>query len=230
MNEFKLLVDICLFQGKPQDFPYSPSWMAFTAFMLCAAIFISYPVQEQTSLVVGLIAIVHVAAYGFAIWGALWYRTYPGNARYLAFLGQAAGITGIVLALFGSEAGLRLGMSLVLAAGFLLILAMIFKNLGELTNAVSRFVQTITAIFGTAAVLQFVTWPFVTWLTRVENTPDAQIPLLVILGLGIWTFAVAVNVNRHALEVSIGQSILITLGTQIFTAAIVFILFGAVMV
>lgn len=230
MNEIKIIVDLCLFQAKPQDIPYSPGRMGFAAFMLCAAIFVSYPVQEQASLIVMLVAIVHVAAYGFAIWGALWHRMHPENARYLSFLGQGAGLIGIILALSGSESGLRLGMSLVLAAGFLLILSTVFRKLGQLPHATSRFVQTVTAIFGTAAVLQFVTWPFVNWLTKVQNTPDAQMPVLAIVGLGIWTFAVAVGINRHAMEVSIGQSILITIGAQIFTASIVFMLFGAVMV
>lgn len=230
MNEIKILVDLCLFQAKPQDFPYSPGWTAFTALMLCTAIFVSYPVQEQTSLVIMLIAIVHVAAYGFAIWGALWYRMNPGYARYLAFLGQALGLIGIIIALSGPETGMRLGMSLVLAAGFLLILAVTFKNLGQLEHATSRFVQTVTAILGTAAVLQFITWPFVNWLSKVHDTPDAQMPVLAILALGVWTFAVAVAINRQAMEVSVGQSILITLGTQIFTAAMVFVLFGAVMI
>lgn len=230
MNELKTLVDLCLFQAKPQDFPYSQAWMGFTALLLSAAIFLSYPVQEQTSLLVMLISIVHVVAYGFAIWGALWYRMQPQAARYLGLIGQVVGLIGIVLALSGTDSSIRLGISLVLAAGFLLILSLIFKNAGPLPHATSRFVQAVSAIFGTAAVLQFVTWPFVNWLSTVRETPDAQVPMLAILALGIWTFAVAVGINRHAMEVSIGQSILITLGTQIFTAFIVFILFGAVMV
>lgn len=230
MNELKLLVDLCLFQAKPQDFPYSQGWMGFSALMLCTALFVSYPIREQVSLVVVLIVIVHVVAYGFAIWAALWYRMRPENAGHLAFLGQAAGLIGIILALSGSASGTRLGMSMVLAAAFLLILAVIFKNLGQLNHATSRFVQTITAIFGTAAVLQFITWPFIDWLGKVQNTPDAQLPVLAIVALGVWTFAVAVGINRHALEVSVGQSILITLGAQMFTASIVFILFDAVLV
>lgn len=230
MNEIKILVDLCLFQAKPQDLPYSPGLMVFAAVMLCTAIFVSYPTREQASLVIILVAIVHVAAYGFAIWGALWYRMRPANARYLAILAQAIGVIGIISALSGSESGMRLGMALVLAAGFLLILSIIFKNLGPLEHATARFVQTVTAIFGTAAVLQFVTWPFVNWLTNVEESPSAQFPMLAILALGIWTFAIAVGINRTALEVSVGQSILITLGAQIFTASIVFLLFGAVMV
>ena len=171
MNELKILFDLCLFQAKPQDFPYSQAWMLIAAIVLSTGIFISYPVKEQSSLVVAWISIVHVLAYGFSIWAVLRIRQMP-----------------------------------------------------------ERFVQTITSILGTAAVLQLVTWPFVNWLVKVQNTPDAQFPLLVIFILGIWTFAIAVNINRHAMEVTVAQSVLITLGVQIFTASIVFVLFGAVLI
>lgn len=171
MNELKILVDLCLFQAKPQDFPYGQGWLLLTAVVLSAGIFASYPAQEQNSPMILLIAIVHVAAYGLGVWGALRLRSMP-----------------------------------------------------------ERFVQTTTTIFGTAAILQLITWPFVNWLVGVQDTPDAQIPLLIIFGIGIWTFAVAVNINRYAMEVTVGQSILITLGIQIFTAVIVFVLFGAVMI
>ena len=171
MNELKIFFDLCLFQAKPQDFPYSHAWMLIAAIVLSTGIFISYPVKEQSSMVVAWISIVHVLAYGFSIWAVLRIREMP-----------------------------------------------------------ERFVQTITCILGTAAALQLVTWPFVNWLIKVQNTPDAQFPLLVIFIVGIWTFAIAVNINRHAMEVTIAQSVLITLGIQIFTASIVFIIFGAVLI
>jgi len=170
MNELKLLVDLCLFQAKPQEFPYSQAWMLITAVALSTGIYVSYPAQEQTPPAVTLISIVHVVGYGFAIWGALRIRQVP-----------------------------------------------------------ERFVQTVTTIFGTSTILQFVTWPFVNWLIKTQNTPDAQFPLLAIFVLGIWTFAVAVNINRYAMELSIGPSVLVTLAVQIFTASIVFLLFGTVM-
>lgn len=169
MNELKLLVDLCLFQAKPQDFPYSLAWMLVAGAALSMGIYVSYPAQEQTSPVIALISIVHVVAYGFAIWCALRIRSMP-----------------------------------------------------------ERFVQTLTTILGTSALLQFVTWPFVNWLIKTQDTPDTQFPLLVIFVLGIWTFAVAVNINRYAMEVTVGQSIMITLAIQIITAIVVFLMFGTV--
>jgi hypothetical protein len=230
MTELKILVDLCLFQAKPQDFPYSRAWVMLAAIVLATAIYVSNPVQDQTSLVVALIAIVHVTAYGFAIWGVLWYRMKPAGARKLAFLGQATGLIGVVAALSGIGHGSQVAIMAILAAIFLVTLSIIFKSLKELPHAISRFVQTISAVFGTAAILQLVNWPFVNWLVKVQDTPAAQVPLLVIFGLGIWTFAVAVNINRHAMEITVGQSILVTLGVQVFAASIVFILFGAFMI
>jgi len=171
MNELKLLVDLCLFQAKPQDFPYSHGWLLIAGAALSMGIYVSYPAREQTPAIIMLISIVHVLAYGFAIWSVLRVRSMP-----------------------------------------------------------ERFVQTMTTILGTAALLQFITWPFVDWLIKTQDTPAAQFPLLAIFGLGLWTFAVAVNINRQAMELTTGQSILITLGIQIFTAVIVFLLFGTLMI
>ena len=141
--------------------------MVLTAVVLCIGISVSIPSQDETTLAIALRAIVHVAAYGFALWVAL-----------------------------------------------------------RLRSRSERFVQAVTTIFGTAALLQFVDWPFVNWLVKAQDTSGAQFPLLISVGLGIWTFAVAVNIDRHALDVTTGQSILITLCLQVFAAALVFVLFG----
>jgi len=167
MNKLKLLIDLCLFQARPQDFPYSQAWLAVTALVLALAIYLSFPEVDQPASRVFPVSIVHVAAYGFALWAALRLRSRP-----------------------------------------------------------ERFVQTATTVFGTAALLQLVTTPFVGWLIEVRETPDAQLPFLIIFVLGIWTFAVAVHINRHAMDVTVGQSILITLGVQIFTVSVIFMLFG----
>lgn len=229
MTELKILVDLCLFQAKPQDFPYSQAWMLLAAIVLVAGIYASYPLQDQTALVIALISIVQVAAYGFAILAALWYRMRPDRARTLAFAGQGAGLIGVVAAFSNIGNGSQVAIMAILAAIVLVTLAVIFKSCKQLPHALSRFVQTASAVFGTAALLQLVNWPFVNWLVKVQHTPAEDVPRLVIIGLGIWTFAVAVNINRHAMEVTVGQSILITLGIQVFAASAVYILFGAFM-
>lgn len=170
MKELRILLDLCLFQAKPQDFPYSQTWLLIAAIVLSVGIFVSNPFQEQPSSVVVMSSIVHVLGYGFSIWAVLRMR--------------------------------------------------------EISE---RSVQTITTILGTSAVLQLVAWPFVNWWIKVRDTPDALFPTLAIYIVGIWTFAIAVNINRHAMEITIGQSILITLGIQLFTASIVFVLFGVLL-
>lgn len=91
-----------------------------------------------------------------------------------------------------------------------------------------RFAQTITAIFGASALLQLVAWPVVGWLYRVKDSPDASLPMMLLFTLSVWVLAIAVYVIKHALELGTGLSILITLGCQVFTLMVVFILFGQI--
>ncbi len=91
-----------------------------------------------------------------------------------------------------------------------------------------RFQQTITAIFGASALLQLAAWPVVGWLYRVKETPDASLPMMLLFTLSIWVLAIAVYVIKHALELGTGASILITLGCQLLTLMVVFILFGQI--
>lgn len=97
----------------------------------------------------------------------------------------------------------------------------------KLKRKPERFAQTITAIFGISTLMQLVAWPIVGWLSRVRGTPGAELPALLIMGLSIWVLAISVYVMKHALEVGIAQSLMITLGCQLFTLVLLFVLFGA---
>jgi len=90
-----------------------------------------------------------------------------------------------------------------------------------------RFPQTISAIFGVSSLIQLVAWPVLSWLSKASGTPGAELPVLMIMGLSVWVLAVSVYVMKHALEVSLGQSLLITLGCQMLTLFLLFTLFGA---
>lgn len=170
MNILKILFDLCLFQAKPQDIPFSQNILLLTALSLAVGIFLTLP-PEEVGINAVLTATVHVLAYGFAIWGAL-----------------------------------------------------------KLQNKSERYIQTMTALFGTATIFQFITWPVAQWLFQVRGTPEEQIPLLLVLILGIWTFIVAIVINKHAMEIKIGISIVITLACQMFAASMVLILFGKIMI
>ncbi len=89
-----------------------------------------------------------------------------------------------------------------------------------------RFPQTMSAIFGVSSLIQLAAWPILGWMSKASGTPDEQLPNLMIMGLGIWVLAVSVYVIKHALEVGVGQSFLITLGCQMLTLFLVFALVG----
>jgi hypothetical protein len=93
---------------------------------------------------------------------------------------------------------------------------------------VERFRQTITAIFGTSALLQLVAWPVVGWLHQVKESPDVSMPMTLLFALSIWVLAIAVYVMKHALELGAGVSFLLTVGCQVFTLIVVFIVFGQI--
>lgn len=90
-----------------------------------------------------------------------------------------------------------------------------------------RFPQTISAIFGVSSLIQLVAWPILGWLSKASGTPGAGLPVLMIMGLSVWVLAVSVYVMKHALEIGIGQSLLVTLGCQMLTLFLVFALVGA---
>lgn len=95
-------------------------------------------------------------------------------------------------------------------------------------SKVERFRQTVTAIFGTSALLQLVAWPIVGWLHQVKESPDVSMPMTLLFALSIWVLAIAVYVMKHALELSTGVTFLITVGCQVFTLIVVFIVFGQI--
>ena len=90
-----------------------------------------------------------------------------------------------------------------------------------------RFPQTISAIFGVSSLIQLVAWPILGWLSKTSGTPGAELPVLMIMGLSVWVLTVSVYVMKHALEIGVGQSLLITLGCQMLTLFLVFALTGA---
>lgn len=79
--------------------------------------------------------------------------------------------------------------------------AAIFWGLLRIRGKDSRFVQTITALFGVAAILQFV------------GLLIMQFPALIIFGVVItaWNFYLMILILSEAIDCTIGQSILITI-------------------
>ncbi len=168
MNVLKLLLDLCLFQAKPQDLPANSTLVAATTIAAIVTNILTHRAEGQIPLVVAM-STAQVVVFGFAIWIVLRWK-----------------------------------------------------------SRVERFRQTITAIFGTSALLQLVAWPVVGWLYQVQESPDASMPMTLLFALSIWVLAIAVYVMKHALDFGAGVSFLITVACQVFTLIVVFMAFGQI--
>lgn len=168
MNVLKLLLDLCLFQAKPQDLPASSTLVVATTVAAIVTNILTHRADGQIPMVIAM-STAQVVVFGFAIWMVLRWK-----------------------------------------------------------QKVERFRQTVTAIFGTSALLQLVAWPVVGWLHQVKESPDASMPMTLLFALSIWVLAIAVYVMKQALELGTGVSFLITVGCQVFTLIVVFMVFGQI--
>jgi hypothetical protein len=168
MNVLKLLLDLCLFQAKPQDLPSNGTLVVTATVAAIATNILTHRADGQIPMVVAM-STAQVVVFGFAIWMVLRWK-----------------------------------------------------------SRVERFRQTVTAIFGTSALLQLVAWPVVGWLHQVQESADASMPMTLLFALSIWVLAIAVYVMKNALELGTGVSFLITIGCQVFTLIVVFIVFGQI--
>lgn len=163
----KIYIDLCLFQAKPQDLPFSRGLVVVTGVLAAVTVALSDLSHDAVGTRVAFAA-VQVGLFGLVMWAVMRLKGYA-----------------------------------------------------------ERWPQTISAMFGTAALLQLVLWPISRWLNRVHESPDqAAVPALLFYAVGIWVFAIMVSVLRHAVEISLGMSLVICLLAQGVVIALVFFMFG----
>jgi hypothetical protein len=108
----------------------------------------------------------------------------------------------------------------VLYSGFVFIILALYRKS-------ERFVQTISAILGTNAIIQLIALPL--FASSGQITADvadtSNTILFALLLVGGWSFAVSVFVLKEALEVRIAPAVLATLGCQMGTLIILVMLF-----
>ncbi|OUD13850.1 hypothetical protein [Thioflexithrix psekupsensis] len=98
------------------------------------------------------------------------------------------------------------GLSGLEAVGLMVLMYGLLWFLGK----TARFVQTATAFFGCALIIEGMNLPFVYWFVQAQrDEADISLPLLVILGLTIWLLVVYGHILRHALNVSMGMGIML---------------------
>jgi hypothetical protein len=93
---------------------------------------------------------------------------------------------------------------LLLAAGLPLILTWIVL---KVRNRTARWTQTLTALFGTNALLSLITLPF---SLAAGNDPGTGLALVLLTSF-FWSFAVDAHIWRHALDVSFAAALVVTM-------------------
>ncbi len=93
-----------------------------------------------------------------------------------------------------------------------LLLVALVSSLLFITHHFGRIIQTLTALAGADSVLGILSGPPMFWLHSASlNHSDMTIPLLLLLALIIWSLVVYAHILRHALEVSLFTSFVLSL-------------------
>jgi hypothetical protein len=119
------------------------------------------------------------------------------------------GISGLLVSLLGND----LFTSLLLVLVDIALLTGLTYGVLRLRGYGQRFVQTLTALLGTGALLQLLVLPVLIWLyqeTGRDGVPE--LPSLVWLVWLAWFTAIMAHILHHALSVSRWLGLLYSLG------------------
>ncbi len=147
----------------------------------------------------------------------------PANKTLLLICALAATFSYILTDTVDTTSHKTIPFAVAQMAAFAAIIWLLLKFKGF----AQRWQQTMTALFGTAALLQFIGWPFAVMIKRSQLTgQNADWAVLIILALGIWFLLVMAKVIRHAVEVTTGLSIMIAFSSQSLIVLVLILLFG----
>lgn len=113
-----------------------------------------------------------------------------------------------------------LGRNLASAFGEVLLFGAMVWGVLRLRGFPARWLQTITPLYAGVAVQNLVVFPVLLAGGISLETGELGPASLVLVAVGIWFLALMAHVLRHALELGLGVSLLITLAC-LFTLAIV---------
>ncbi|KAA3632915.1 MAG: hypothetical protein DWQ08_02650 [Proteobacteria bacterium] len=119
---------------------------------------------------------------------------------------------------------------IVIAVSQVLVFGAVVWVVLKIKNLESRWVQTLTALYGSAALFQFLSWPFIEMFDGTGGeSADLPQPLWLHVAVGAWYLAVMSNILRHALETSLGRGVAAAIFCQlstVFGLVLILSLFG----
>jgi hypothetical protein len=147
----------------------------------------------------------------------------PGSAVLLLLALIAYCVAGLSLSLINAD----LSKALILVAVDLLILAGLMYLLLWIRLLTNRYLQTLTALAGTGAILEFVAWPVLYWqqLSSAANGPGLWFASLLLWLWLFWNIAVVAHILRHTLSTNFFNGALLSVLYMFVSVSVIRILF-----
>ncbi len=124
--------------------------------------------------------------------------------------------------------GLRDGLLLVVVIAFAIGIGLIFGLL-RIAGRRERFLQTMTAVLVVGVVFKLVLMPMIIGVLPLPQPGDAPtmsqgVLAWLVLGLLVWNLVVDGHILRHALEIKLGQGVLLALVVMLVQLALTHLL------
>lgn len=141
-------------------------------------------------------------------------RLGPEHLPDSAFLlGLAAAAYMVMQALLGLSYFTGLNLALIRSVGLdALLLAGCLWGLLRATGHRSRYRQTLTALFGTGALLSLVLWPFTLMGTGEAGTGSSSLAVAGVIGVVLWSVAVNAHILARALSAPFILGLVVAVG------------------
>jgi len=133
------------------------------------------------------------------------------------------GISGLLLSLIN----LTFGQSLILVTADVLMLAGLAYLILWIRMLTKRYIQTLTALAGSGAILELTAWPLLYWqnLSSATNGPGILIASLSLWAWLVWNVIVVAHILRHTLSTSFFNGTLLSVLYMFVSVSVIRILF-----
>jgi len=106
---------------------------------------------------------------------------------------------------------LGLTLAAVLSTGQIVLYAGFIYLLLKINSKTERWLQTLTALFGTLALINLASYPFIQNLNLISEGQLVLTPgILIVAALQLWFFIVMARILRDAIEITLGRAMLLT--------------------
>ena len=132
-------------------------------------------------------------------------------------------VSGLLLSLLNAD----LGKSLILVCVDVFMLAGLVYLLLWIRMLTRRYVQTVTALAGSGAILELTAWPLLYWqnIISVTNSPALLIASLLLWAWLVWNVIVVAHVLRHTLTTSFFNGTLLSVLYMFISVSVIRIVF-----